>query len=391
MVRDLYLTNYEERALEGEYGEALEIAYRILLSVGRLTDASHLIGISSAHISGVSYSTIGEHGREFLESYSLNAKVSIPTTVNPLGIDPTDTSDFIIDEKYLSEQMKIIQSYRKLGVTDSFTCTPYEGFHSQVKGSHVSWAESSASIYANSILDLRTNRESALSALASAITGKTPCSELHIDEYRKPSLSIHVNIDEFSGSMKFGLLGYFAGKMAREPIAFQGIKSPISSEAKALCASIGASGASGMFLINEKVDGESISFDKSNLIKTYDELNDGTEEEDAIILGCPHLNIQEIHEISDIVEGKKFNKRCLIFCSRRAYEEAKRKGYTKKIEGAGAKFICNTCAVFTPIISHLEVDIIATNSCKAAHYLKRAQNVKISLKDTHDLLIEGCK
>ncbi|MCP8304157.1 MAG: aconitase X catalytic domain-containing protein [archaeon] len=385
----LYLTNYEERALNGEYGEALEMAYRILLSVGRLTDASRLIEISSAHLSGVSYSTIGEHGREFLESFSLNAKVSIPTTVNPAGIDPKNPSDFGIHDDYISEQMKIVRSYKKLGVTESFTCTPYEVAHPPPKGNHVSWAESSASIYANSILDLRTNRESALSALASAVTGKTPYSELHIDEFRKPSLSIHVDIDELSGSMKFGLLGYFAGKMARGPMALQGIKSPTSSESKALCAAIGTSGASGMFLIKDKVDAERVKFDRGDLERTYDELNDA-EEGDAIVLGCPHLGLNEIYDISDSVEGKKFNKRCLLFCSRRVYEEAKLRGYTDKIEGAGADFICSTCAVFTPIISHLEVDVIATNSCKAAHYLKRAQNVRVSLKETHEILKEVC-
>ena len=93
---DLFLTNYEEKALEGEYGEALEVAYRILLSVGRLTDASHLIKISSAHVSGVSYSTIGDHGKDFLKNFSYNAKVSVPTTVNPAGIDPKNSSDFNI-------------------------------------------------------------------------------------------------------------------------------------------------------------------------------------------------------------------------------------------------------------------------------------------------------
>ncbi|MGQ9469123.1 MAG: aconitase X catalytic domain-containing protein [Nitrososphaerales archaeon] len=386
----MYLNNDEERALNGEYGEALEMAYRILSSIGRLTNASHLIKISSAHISGVSYSTIGDHGKEFLEDFSLKAKVSVPTTVNPAGIDYQNPYDLNINGNYLSEQMKIIEAYKRLGVTDSFTCTPYEGFYLPRKGSHVSWAESSAAIYANSILGLMTNRESALSALASAITGKTPYSELHIDELRKPSHSIQIEIDNFSDSVKFGLLGYFAGRITREPIALQGIKNPSPSEAKALCAAIGTSGASGMFMINGKMDGvERISFTTNDLKSVYDELNDA-EKGDAIVLGCPHLNLNEIHKISEFIGDRKFNKRCLIFCSRKAYEEAKRKGYVDRIEKAGARFICNTCAVFTPIISHLRVDKIATNSCKAAHYIKRVQKVSINLKDVNEILAESC-
>lgn len=387
----MYLTNDEERALKGEYGEALEIGYRILSSIGRLTNASHLIEISSAHVSGVSYSTIGDYGKEFLERISLNAKVSVPTTVNPAGLDYQNPCDFNVNDNYVLEQMKIIKAYKRLGVTDSFTCTPYEGFYLPSKGSHVSWAESSASVYANSILNLMTNRESALSALASAITGKTPYSELHIEEFRKPTLSIQIKIDDLSNSVKFGVLGYFAGKITRGPVTFQNIKNPNPSEAKAICAAIGTSGASGMFMINEKVDKvERVDFTDNEFKNVYDELNDA-EKGDAIILGCPHLNVNEINEISESIRDRKFSKKCLIFCSRRTYEEARRKGYTDRIEKAGGKFICNTCAVFTPIISSLGVDNISTNSCKAAHYIKRVHKVSIFLKDSNEIIKESCR
>ncbi len=235
------------------------------------------------------------------------------------------------------------------------------------------------------------SRESALSALASAITGKTPYSELHIDELRKPNLSIRIKIDKFSGSVKFGLLGYFAGKITRGTIAFQNIKNLNSSEAKAICAAIGTSGASGMFTMNDDMNKiERIDFTNYELKDVYDELND-VEKGDVIILGCPHLNVDEINEISEFIGDKKLNKKCLIFCSRKTYEEAKRKGYINKIEKAGAKFICNTCAVFTPIISSLEVERIATNSCKAAHYIKRFHKVKINLKDSNEILKESFK
>ncbi|MEM3078295.1 MAG: aconitase X catalytic domain-containing protein [Nitrososphaerales archaeon] len=387
----MYLTNDEEKALKGEYGEALEISYRILSSIGRLTDASHLIEISSAHVSGVSYSTIGDYGKEFLEKISLNAKVSVPTTVNPAGLDYQNPHDFNINDNYVSGQMKIIEAYKRLGVTDSFTCTPYEGFYLPPKGSHVSWAESSASVYANSILNLMTNRESALSALASAISGKTPYSELHIEEFRKPTLSIQNKINNLSNSVKFGVLGYFAGKITRGPMTFQNIKNPNPSEAKAICAAIGTSGASGMFMINEKIDKvERVDFTDNEFKDVYDELNDA-EKGDAIILGCPHLNVNEINEISESIRDRKFSKKCLIFCSRRTYEEARRKGYTDRVEKAGGKFVCNTCAVFTPIIPSLGVDNIATNSCKAAHYIKRVHKISISLKDSNEIIKESCR
>lgn len=198
-------------------------------------------------------------------------------------------------------------------------------------------------------------------------------------------------MDEFSGSMKFGLLGYFAGRITRGPMALQNIKNPNPSEAKALCAAIGTSGASGMFMINENVDkAERVDFTYNEFKDVYDDLNNA-EKGDAIVLGCPHLNVSEIREVSELVGDRKLNKKCLIFCSRKAYEEAKQKGYTDNIEKAGVKFVCNACAVFTPIISHLGVDSIATNSCKAAHYLKRVQKVSINLKDVNEILAESCR
>lgn len=59
-----------------------------------------------------------------------------------------------------------------MGATPSFTCTPYEVFDLPQKGKVVSFVESNAAVFSNSLLGLKTNKESALSALASSVTGK---------------------------------------------------------------------------------------------------------------------------------------------------------------------------------------------------------------------------
>ena len=53
------LTRREERALQGEYGDGLKLAYKILVSIGNANDATKLIPIKWAHISGVNFNTIG--------------------------------------------------------------------------------------------------------------------------------------------------------------------------------------------------------------------------------------------------------------------------------------------------------------------------------------------
>ena len=66
----MYLTKAEEKALAGERGEALEIAYRVLVATGKVGNAKKLVPIKWAHVSGVSYLTIGEYGLEFLRMIS---------------------------------------------------------------------------------------------------------------------------------------------------------------------------------------------------------------------------------------------------------------------------------------------------------------------------------
>ena len=80
------LTDSEKAALDGEHGEIMQVAYRILAATGEATDAERLVPIRWAHLSGVNYNTIGDAGEEFLSSIR-NARVSVKTTLNPMGFD----------------------------------------------------------------------------------------------------------------------------------------------------------------------------------------------------------------------------------------------------------------------------------------------------------------
>ena len=65
----MQLTKEEEKIISGESGEALASAYRILLAIGNATEATKLIPIKWAHLSGVNYNTVGDAGVEFLEKF----------------------------------------------------------------------------------------------------------------------------------------------------------------------------------------------------------------------------------------------------------------------------------------------------------------------------------
>ena len=116
--------------------------------------------------------------RNFYLVLENDARVKIKTTLNPMGFDIDNVQNYGLDENFISKQLSIRNSYETMGVIPSFSCIPYEIFDIPENGTQVAFAESNAAIHANSYDNLKTNKESAFSALASALTGKSPYSSL---------------------------------------------------------------------------------------------------------------------------------------------------------------------------------------------------------------------
>ena len=379
----MLLTSEEESALDGAKGDEVAAAYRILVAIGEATGAQRLVPVSWAHVSGVNFNTIGKAGADFLENFSAGARSVIRTTINPMGYDPARPPK--LGEEFLREQRRIVSSYERLGVTRSFTCTPYEVFELPPKGSMVSFAESNAAVFSNSILGLRTNKESALSALASSVTGKAPLSDLRLEELRHPKVGLRVGY-EFSSELDYGLLGYFAGKEAeRSCVAISGVTVRSKIDAKALSAGMGTSGSCGMFSMGKA--SEEIAFDRKERDRTRDELNTA-ERGDVIALGSPQLGMEEMGLLADLTKGKKFTRRCMIFCSSHVRSKATRTGLVAELERAGAEVLCDSCTCLTPYVSRDEVDSVVTNSAKAAYYFNKNTKVGVSLQDFKSITSE---
>jgi predicted aconitase len=373
----LQLTREEEKGLKGDYGETLATAYRILVAIGEATEAERFTNIKWAHLSGVNYNTIGDGGVTFLDRFSRSAQVKVKTTINPMGYDRTQPNK--LSENFITKQTNIVNSFKRLGAMPSFTCIPYELF-SVPRRSPVSFAESNAAIFSNSILDLLTNKESALSALASSVTGKAPYSELRKKELRRAKLSIKPSFSPKT-ERDWGLLGYFAGKVNNDScINFENIPQPDLRRAKSLAAAMGTSGSCGMFTINDGGDTKVIDYEPSDANSMMDELST-SEDGDAIVLGSPQLGINELSYLTDLLEGRRFRKPCMIFSSRAVHREASRIGIVDKLAKTGCAFVCDSCSCLTPLISRKETDAVITNSIKAAYYLNHYNNVAVCLKD----------
>ena len=381
------LTKEEEQALKGEHGETLQLAYRILLATGEATNAERLVPINWAHVSGVNYNTIGDAGEEFLADLSKDAKVKVKTTLNPMGYDIDSVSKYNVSENFIEKQESIRKSYEKMGVETSFSCIPYEIYDLPENGTQVSFAESNAAIYANSIANLRTNKESAFSALASALTGKSP--------YTKPqetdsNLTIRMKIEN-PNEMEFGMLGFFAGKVADDSVSITGINDLDKRSCKSLCGGMGTSGTCSKFLVNdEDPKAEKVDFDDKEFQKTFDELNTA-DSGDVITLGSPQLGLEEISDLASMLKGRSFKKRCMVFCPRAIQNQAKKLGYYNEIKRAGCEILSDCCTCLTPLIDKKNVDSVTTNSIKGAYYLKNSNGVRVNLKPLKEIIEDETK
>ncbi|MDD3399023.1 MAG: aconitase X catalytic domain-containing protein [Candidatus Methanomethylophilaceae archaeon] len=387
----MYLNREEESILQGERGPGLQKAMELLVALGKVYEADGLVPISSAHLSGASYKTIGEGGIAFLEDISRDVKVKVPSTLNPLGMDRERWSEMHVPEHFASRQLKIIDLYARMGVRTSCSCTPYTGENVPRFGDHVAWAESSALSFVNSMIGARTNREGGPGALAAALVGKTANYGLHMTENRRPTVIIEAQIEE--DPFQYTLLGQAVGKAIGNGIPFfRGIRPDLEC-AKTLAAAMAASGAVAMFhvegltpeAVSQDVDGlERVSIGRDELRVAHDSLQQ-IEEPELLAFGCPHLTVKEMKEMAEFLRDKRKTKDVDIwFCTSREVREAC-PDEVAVLERFGP-VLADTCMVVAPIETHYKNS--GSNSAKAANYLPTLCSQKVRC-DSFQRLMEA--
>jgi predicted aconitase len=388
----MMLNENEQKMFDGEMGEASRQSMEILLALGKIYGAERMIPITSAQVSGVSYKTIGDAGLEYLQDLvSKGAKVTVPTFLNPAGMDREQWREMRVPEDFAKKQIQVLEAYSKMGISQTCTCAPYFIGIRPGKGEHIAWAESSAVAFANSVLGARTNREGGPSALAAAVCGVTPAYGLHLDENRIANVKINVEC-ELKSVADFGALGSAVGKLVKRKYpAFTRIKSASQEQLKVLGASMAATGSVPLFFVEGitpeyAVAGgaESISFGKDELRESR-ELIDSREKPDLVTIGCPHASLKEVEEVAAMVSGKKPTCEFWVCTSRKISEEAGRLGYTEKIEKAGGRIVADTCMVVCPL-ERMGYSVTGTNSGKAAKYLPNLCKQKVAFGDLEDIL-----
>jgi predicted aconitase len=400
----MYLSSEEQNMLAGSHGRATRKAMEILNALGIIYDADRMVPVASVQISGVSFDNLGDAGLDFLAEMAADGgKVKVLTTLNPAGMDIENWQALGIDPEFARNQERVIEAYAKMGVVTTCSCTPYLFGNLPHYGENIAWAESSAVCYANSVLGARTNREGGPSALAAALTGRTPRYGLHLDENRRPGLTIQVEAD-LPDTRDFGALGVALGRAieARKIKAIpyiRGVPAASVDQLKSFCASVATYGGLAMFHMEgitpesalHQAPSEALVIQQNDLDEAIRALSLAPAEGDVdfVSLGCPHLSLTEIQRVAERLAGRQVRKTFWITTSRPVKRIADQMGYSAIIEKAGAVFAVDTCCVVAPIKGRFKA--LATDSAKACYYAAAKNGSKTRFLPFDDVIDEALK
>ncbi len=379
------LTDEERKLLDGAAGQATRKAMQILVALGEIYGAEDLVPVRSAQVAGVSFHNLGEAGLEWLESMAEDGRIRTVTTLNPAGMDLEAWKEQGIAPDFAGKQLRLVKAYERMGIAPTCTCTPYLIGNLPGPGEHIAWAESSAVAYANSVLGARTNREGGPSALAAALTGRTPRYGLHLDANRVPTLEVAIEA-LLDSSSAWGALGRVIGKQSGGRVPLLRTKArPTVAQLKSLGAALVTFGGSPLYYVGGLTaappgprPSESIVVRSAELEAATETLSDGSSNVDLVALGCPHASLDELADLARLLDGKTVQKEMWICTARPTKQAAEKLGIVGAIERSGAKVVSDTCFAVTPLESR-RGSTIATDSAKGAYYASGHNKLKVHL------------
>lgn len=329
----MILTPEEEAILNGAKGETMAKVIKTLILYGDTFGAKRFVKVTApGHIvTSFGISVLSPVFNITQELIDAGLKTEMPFTVDPRPIDYPNVKCNPIEKLIFSKilygkQDMYEKQLRELGLKDknAFTCTCYldEVGNTPKKGDVLSWAESSAVVYANSVIGARCNRNSGIIELFGMILGKVPEFDLLTDEGRKAKWIIEVKTTKKPEAQ---VLGSAIGLKVMEDVPYiKGLDKFIGTELddttksylKDMGAATASNGAVGLYhvenLTPEAVEmGEKIINDDAKVYVIDDaELErvkasypvmwkDPNGKPDRCFIGCPHLTYAQLHEWAD--------------------------------------------------------------------------------------------
>lgn len=329
------LTQTQKEILNGSQGETMAKVMKTLVMFGDAFNATKLVPVTGTCNHLVTSFGLGvldpvyELMDQLIDAGPLSRQ---KFTADPRPLDPNVPANFIqnlIFRKFMYNKQEFYEEQlMKLGLLDKdgFTCTCYmhEVGNTPKKGEVLSWSESSAVVYANSVLGARCNRNSGILDLMGSIVGYVPYFGLLTDEGRKAKWIIRVNTTKKPEAQ---LLGSAIGMKVMEDVPYvtgldKWLGTDLDDEActylKDFGAAAASNGAVGLYHI-ENLTPEAVELGKSLIEEGAKEyvIDDAELErvrasypviwkkKDAkpklCFVGCPHMSLQQLKDWTDRV------------------------------------------------------------------------------------------
>lgn len=385
---DLSLSPRDQAALAGRLGQGVALAMRILTRMARIQGAREFLDITGAHIDSALY--MGDATLEYAERLAEDgAKVVVPTTLNVAGVDPHGWERWSVPPAWAGKARRQMDAYERMGCAPTWTCAPYQTERRPGFGEQIAWGESSAIVFANSVLGARTERYPDLLDICAAITGRVPALGLHLDENRAGQ--VHVNVEGVPQAVQeddgfFPVLGHWIGTAVGSavPVITGLALTPSEDQLKALGAALASSGAVALFhlvgvtpeapTLGDAFHGRRpdrrITVTMNELRQARSDLHTADGEAlDMVVLGSPHFSVDEFRRLAPLVEGRTRHPdlRFLVTCGRGVKMIADRLGLLAPLERFGGEVTVDTCILTTPMLDDSYRSLM-TNSAKYAYY-----------------------
>ena len=394
----MILTKEQQAILDGEKGETLAKVMKTLVMYGDAFEAEKLVPITSKYNHLVTSFGLKVMSPVYdLMQQLLDAGVSSDQkfSVDPRPIDKNVPANFLqnlVFNKFMyTKQDFYEEQLHKLGLMDknAFSCTCYmdEVGNKPKKGDVLSWAESSAVVYANSVLGARCNRNSGIIDIMGSIVGYVPYFGLLTDEGRKATWVVKVNTAKKPEAQ---LLGSAIGMKVMEDVPYvMGLDKWIGDELtdsacaylKDFGAATASNGAVGLYHIanltpEAKELGESLIADGAKEYVIDDAELERVKNNYPVIwknpdaapklcfVGCPHLSLEQLKDWTVKLEagleknGKKKVTIKTVFTAAPAVLEAFEKTeYADRLKATGVitSYICPLMYMNNPLCKKMPV------------------------------------
>ena len=394
----MILTQEQQAILNGEKGEVMAKVMKTLVMYGDAFGAEKLVPVTSEYNHLVTsfglkmMTPVFDLMQQLIDAGAVSGQ---KFSVDPRPLDKNVPANFLqnlVFNKFMyATQENYEAQLKELGLMsdDAFTCTCYmdEVGNKPARGEVLSWAESSAVVYANSVLGARCNRNSGIMDIMGSIVGYVPYFGLLTDEGRKATWIVKIETEKKPEAQ---LLGSAIGMKVMEDVPYvYGLDKWIGNELndsactylKDFGAATASNGAVGLYHIDgltpeAKDMGESLIaegakvyvIDDAELQRVKDNYPVMWKNEDAkpklCFMGCPHMSLQQLKDWTEKLEaglqasGKKKVQIPTVFTASPAVlREFEKTEYAPRLKATGVitSYICPLMYMNNPLCKKMPV------------------------------------